>query len=406
MNQVSGSTSALSEGWTVFKGSMGPLIIAFVIYFAVIMFLSVAPVINFFYIVWMPPLWGGFFYIVIDAAKGQTVDYNRFLDGFREKFLQFFLVYLLSSIIAVIVILPMVLFLFLLVGGDTMRHAMEQIQAMEKMDQGAGEDFTEGGTEDTGYRQDGLPPGFGPVIKWIILGGMFATVFAIWFNWFMMLAFACVAGRGMGAIEAMGAAFSIMKSGVPSGVVTPMVIFLASVAGAIPFLLGLLIVVPWAHCVAVIAAGAVDGARGADGAAATGSPLMRNALHPSASSGHAMGAPPPIPGKYDPGSCAHCFVFQEGADMDDVAAKDYISAAHRNIIDSNQDMLATGHGLAEWPKDNTEFKKIAADHIHQHAESSPGAPNYMDGSKYKISVKTGKNPATGKRVVSVFIVRK
>ncbi|MDH5638871.1 MAG: hypothetical protein OEZ04_10290, partial [Nitrospinota bacterium] len=287
-------------------------------------------------------------------------------------------------------------------GGQAFKQTMEQIQALEKMDQrGAGE-YTDEGPEDTGFNEDITPPEMGSVVKWFIILGVLASIFGIWFNWFMMLAFASVAGKDMGAIEAMKAAFSIMKSGVPAGVVTPLMIFLATVVGVIPLGLGLLIVIPWAHCVAVVAAGAVDGAANAE----TGFPLKRNALHPSASSGHATGAPPPLPGKYHPGSCAHCFVFQEGADMDDAAAKDYISAAHRNVIDSNPDMVTTGHGLAEWPKDNAAFKKIAADHIHQHANSAPGAPNFMDGSKYKISVKTGKNPATGKRAVSVFIVCK
>ncbi|MDH5757798.1 MAG: hypothetical protein OEZ55_14160 [Nitrospinota bacterium] len=407
MNQVSASSTAMSQGWAVFKGNMGGLILAFIIYIVAVMILSMVPLVNFFSIVWMPPLWGGLFMIFIDAAEGETVNYGRFMDGFKDKFLSFVLVYLAGILAMIGFMIVLFLAAYIAIGGDTIRQTMGQFAQMGQQGQYTEESYdAEYGNEDGNYEEEpyqpaGPPPDLGGLYTMFLFFGFLFVVFAVLFNWFLMLSFACVAGRDMGAIEALGTSFSIMKSSANAGIVTPFMVTLIMVISVIPFGLGLLFTLPWSYCVAVIAAGAVGGAATAQGSSSPG------AFGASAgSSPMAAGEPPPIQSKFQAGSCAHCFVFQDGPGMDDNLAWDYMEAAHKSILDSNPDMDVTGQSLAAWPKTNDEFKKIAVAEINRYTARIPTAPDFMDGLKFKISVKPGKNPANNRRMVCVFIICK
>ncbi|MDH4184570.1 MAG: hypothetical protein OEV92_10135 [Nitrospinota bacterium] len=373
MNNAPGPLEIMGQGWMVFRRDMGQLIVLFLIGLVAFFALSYIPIVGALSLFWAPPLMGGLLYAILDAFNGEPVSPSRIMDGFKIRPLTFIGIYFAVSMLGAIMAAILV---YMMVDMEQLERWKEFFAQLERM----------GNSKD-----DDSFPSLPPMRGLVMMVGGLSLIVAYW-QWFMMMALALAAGKDLNAGEAMGGAFAILASSPISALVIPPVMGMAFVISLIPFGLGLLVYLPWFYCVAMAHVGVT-----------AGQPAEAS-LTPPPIGASGVEAPVAQPSAARSGACLHCFVFEEGGEMNNNKAWDYMEAEASKILDDNPDMEVTGHPLGHWPGSNDEFKKTLSSEINRYCSIIPSAPDYLDNSRFKVKVKTAKNPATGQRMALAFIV--
>lgn len=109
----------LSEGWEYFKKDPWMIIAGVLIYYAISFVLGFIPIINIIaYFIVLPPLVGGLILYFLTAVKGEKLDLNYLFAGF-SKFGTLLGAYWLIVAIALLCLLPTIIYAFITVGFTT-----------------------------------------------------------------------------------------------------------------------------------------------------------------------------------------------------------------------------------------------------------------------------------------------
>lgn len=214
-------TAWIGEGWGFFKSAPLLWIVLLILFFAINLLVQMVPVLGSIASILIgPSLLVGVYAFAHGLAAGEGGDINRFFDGFRRELGSLVMVGLLYLALVIGIFLVSGLALFMVVGGGLIGSlASEPEQAMAALLQGA--------------------TGAGILIVVLLFFGLLVlTLAAYWF------APALVFFAGMGPVAAMQASFgACLRNWLPF-LVYGVVATLLLIAGALPLMLGWLVVLP------------------------------------------------------------------------------------------------------------------------------------------------------------------
>lgn len=365
----------MGEGWALFRRSASSLIVATIIYFVIYMAANMIPFLNLFAGFLLPgAMLGGMYYIILDAAQGAEFDIKRLFDGFRLKFMDLTLVYILISIFTLIAVsVPMI------IGAVYAWMTAGPIQNLDDPARLAG--FF------TSLAVFAIPA---------------AVIGILVYSWYMF-SYLFVVERGYGFWEAMEASREIGFQNHFKVFLFIVVLWLVNVAGALFFGVGLLISFPYSMC--AVAAGYTSLA-----GAAPASPREKTSAPPP---------PPPVPAEppRHPAAqgpraearlsgCVHVFVFIEGQAPEEREMMNIVRAGAPFALDQERRPIMTGQGVETWPANDAELKTLIKQAMEKYRKNNPGAPPYTDSARFKIKVWKGRDSATGTNMALASVLVK
>ena len=103
------------------------------------------------------------------------------------------------------------------------------------------------------------------------------------------------------------------------------------------------------------------------------------------------------------GSISTYSSFLNGIELDDNRAWEIVEETMPNALEEPNEPEVTGKGIPVWPKSKGEFVQIATSEVKKYVDRVPTAPDYLDKSVFKISMKTGKDKKENKSVAIVSV---
>ena len=356
---------SFNKGWELFKDNMTYLVSSTIIVGLAYIILSIIPVVNFLTIVWGPPLMGGMYYAVRRAAKGEELTYEALLDGFRLSFLPLFLANILFTLI---ILVPILLIGVLVAVTIPMMASSGMLPSPGSIDPENMEQFS------------------GPLIAIVLMVSIafFIALLAIQAR-FMFIYFYIVED-GMGAVDSLKASWAATGGSWFAAALFMIAVGIVNVVGLLGLIIGLVFTIPLGVCMMNAAYEQLEG-------------ILYN--RPDDEPGDEE--PGVATDKYLHGEYLHLFVFLNGIELDDDRAWEIVEETMPNALEEPSEPEVTGKGIPVWPKSKGEFVQIATSEIKKYIDRVPTAPDYLDKSVFKISMKTGKDKKENKSVAIVSV---